>query len=449
MKKTLIFIMLFIVLLSNVGFCNNSVKVLYNDKEITCDVQPFIENGRTLIPVRMAEQLGYKVTWNESSRTVFLSKDNTNIILTIGNDVAVVNGKEVKLDVPAEITQSRTFVPVRFVAENFGYLVKWDANTMSVLINDSTGMIVTAVKTSKTASAVNVQIVTSGGTPTVQTMVLDNPKRYVYDVQNALLSDGVKTENITSNAVSSVRFSQFSYSPNVVRVVVELKADTTVNAGISNGIYTVAVTETAAVVTPPAQNTSKDDFLIVIDPGHGGEEPGSLGKINGEIVLYEKDVNLKIGKKVYEKLLARGYNVIATRTTDATVSLAQRVEIANTAGADLFVSVHNNSFSDSSAKGTLTMYAFDDPKTVGAFTGKQVASIIQPYLAQATQSQDRQLMHNPKIYVTARTTMPAVLCECLFMSNPDDLAKLMDDNWVERIAEGISKGIEAAVAQMK
>ena len=54
MKKTLIFIMLFIVLLSNVGFCNNSVKVLYNDKEITCDVQPFIENGRTLIPVRMA-----------------------------------------------------------------------------------------------------------------------------------------------------------------------------------------------------------------------------------------------------------------------------------------------------------------------------------------------------------------------------------------------------------
>ena len=170
--------------------------------------------------------------------------------------------------------------------------------------------------------------------------------------------------------------------------------------------------------------------------------------IDDEIVLYEKDINLDIGKRVYESLLEKGYNVIATRTEDTTVSLIKRVEIANESNADLFVSIHNNSFTDSSAKGTLTMYAYDEPKDGMKFSGKQVAEIIQPYLLKGTEGDDRELMENSKIYVNAKTKMPAVLCECLFMSNPEDLEKLLDKKYVEAIADGITEGIIEAVKVM-
>ena len=547
MKKISILMIFLMIFFTKSGLCSTSVRVLYNNKEITCDVSPYIENSRTLIPVRMTEQLGYSVSWNDSSRTVSLAKSGTSIKLTIDSSTAYVNGTSVKMDVPAKITSDRTFVPIRFVAENFGYNVNWDSSSRTVLITDPSDLSVTDITAEKTASALLVKVFSSSVMSDVKTMVLENPKRYIYDIQNAVLTTPVSEIAVNSGIIKAVRYSQFSVSPNTVRVVVELKKDTEVSAGYENGIYTITVADgevptvtslsivsgdnTASVymrtdmtlnyksyklsnpsryvlelpdsdIAAPdvtgdgnvvnsakltrsggvttltvylagavsatkcsvSQNgneftitvnktsdtpTVNNGFLIVIDPGHGGDEPGSLGKINGETVLYEKDVNLQIGKKVYEKLLERGYNVIATRTEDVTVSLAQRVEIANTSGADLFVSVHNNSFTDSSAKGTLTMYAYSEPKSGMSFSGKQVASIIQPYLASATGSQDRKLMENSKIYVTAKTNMPAVLCECLFMSNPEDLAKLMNPSYIESIAEGIANGIEAAVKQMQ
>ena len=100
------------------------------------NVQPYIENDRTLIPIRaIAENLGLNVDWNEETRTVTVKKDGTDITLVIGSDIAVVNGNEVKLDAPAKITGDRTFVPLRFVSENIGAEVDWDETSRTVTIS--------------------------------------------------------------------------------------------------------------------------------------------------------------------------------------------------------------------------------------------------------------------------------------------------------------------------
>ncbi len=98
---------------------------------------PFISNGRTLVPVRViAESFGSKVGWDDPTDTVTITGKTTVIKLVIGSSTATVNGKNVKLDVPADIYNSRTFVPIRFVSEALGYNVSYVDMTKNVIISD-------------------------------------------------------------------------------------------------------------------------------------------------------------------------------------------------------------------------------------------------------------------------------------------------------------------------
>lgn len=87
---------------------------------------PFIQNGRTLMPLRaLGEEIGAEVTWNESDRKVFLEKDGVTIELKIDSNIAYVNGEEVELELPATIVNGRTFVPARFIGEVMDINVEW------------------------------------------------------------------------------------------------------------------------------------------------------------------------------------------------------------------------------------------------------------------------------------------------------------------------------------
>lgn len=108
------------------------VTVRVNGEDITfedADALPKIINDRTMLAARtFYEKIGAKVDWNGKDKTVTVTKDNDKIILTVGANKALVNGKEVKLDSPATIINDKTYIPVRFVSEAFGYKVKYDAN---------------------------------------------------------------------------------------------------------------------------------------------------------------------------------------------------------------------------------------------------------------------------------------------------------------------------------
>lgn len=113
----------------------NDNKVFVNGEQVSFDVQPIAKDGRTLVPIRaIAESLGAQVAWDSVDKTVTLSKDGILIKLTLGQDIAYVNDKTVKLDVPAESINARTLVPVRFVSEAFNSTVNWEPAYHSVVI---------------------------------------------------------------------------------------------------------------------------------------------------------------------------------------------------------------------------------------------------------------------------------------------------------------------------
>ena len=110
----------------------NVVTVRVNGEDITFEdpeALPKIMNNRTMLAARaFYEKIGAKVDWNGKARTVTVSKDKDKIVLTIGSNKAIVNGKEVALDSAATIVNDKTYIPVRFVSEAFGYKVKYDPN---------------------------------------------------------------------------------------------------------------------------------------------------------------------------------------------------------------------------------------------------------------------------------------------------------------------------------
>ncbi|MFS0562219.1 N-acetylmuramoyl-L-alanine amidase [Terribacillus sp. 179-K 1B1 HS] len=193
--------------------------------------------------------------------------------------------------------------------------------------------------------------------------------------------------------------------------------------------YVAPVSEETATQTESSARQSVQ--RIIIDPGHGGKDPGAIGNDT-----MEKNVALTISEKLQQRLLTNGYDVKMTRSDDIFIPLSERATISNNWGADLFVSVHANSAATSSAKGLESYY-------YGASSsGKKLASSIQTALASNTNNENRGT-HSADFYVLRHTSMPAVLVETGFISNPADAALLNDSNYQNEVADSIAEGIKA------
>lgn len=112
-----------------------TTNITYNGNKIDSDVPPYVKDGRTLAPIRaILEALGMTVSWDGATQTATAVKADITINVTINSNIAIVNGEQKTLDVPAEITNGRTFVPVRFFGEALGMTVDWDGYTKTVII---------------------------------------------------------------------------------------------------------------------------------------------------------------------------------------------------------------------------------------------------------------------------------------------------------------------------
>ena len=110
--------------------------VEFNGEKVQFEQDPVIENGRVLVPFRfVAEKLGATVAWDAETKNVTCEKDGVKISLTANVKDVVVSGQSLEIDVPAQIMNSRVFVPLRFVADNMGADVEWDAENKTVKIN--------------------------------------------------------------------------------------------------------------------------------------------------------------------------------------------------------------------------------------------------------------------------------------------------------------------------
>ena len=142
MKRLMIILVAIAMLVPLIGGAltvnaNADVSVTVDGKRVVFpDAKPFIdENGRTLIPVRfVTEDLGATVEWNAQDREVYITKESTRIMIRIDERNIVVNGKIKTMDTKAIIKEDRTYVPIRYVAEELGATVGWDAATRTVII---------------------------------------------------------------------------------------------------------------------------------------------------------------------------------------------------------------------------------------------------------------------------------------------------------------------------
>lgn len=113
-----------------------AIDVIINGKLNPFLQRPYVKNGTTMVPLRgIFEELGARVQWDQTTRTVSAYKNNTTIILTVNSTYAFINGQEVKLAVPPEVVANTTFVPARFISEAFSIPVLWDATSNTVIIN--------------------------------------------------------------------------------------------------------------------------------------------------------------------------------------------------------------------------------------------------------------------------------------------------------------------------
>lgn len=142
MKKNLYILLALVLVFTSLTpvFGENKIKLEVNGQIIKPDVEPFIENGRTLVPIRfISEALGYNVSWNQEKREVSVFNQSVDMVLKIGDKDAIVNGKLINLDVPAKIVESRTFVPLRFIGESFGMFVDWNDTERKVIVKENLG----------------------------------------------------------------------------------------------------------------------------------------------------------------------------------------------------------------------------------------------------------------------------------------------------------------------
>lgn len=111
--------------------------IFFVDKDVKFDTPPVIKQGRTLIPVRaIAESMGALVTYNSELQTVTIVKDDKTIEFNLSDSTVYVNNEQIEIDVPAEIINNRTLVPMRFIAENFGMNVEWNNETNTAEISE-------------------------------------------------------------------------------------------------------------------------------------------------------------------------------------------------------------------------------------------------------------------------------------------------------------------------
>ena len=263
---------------------------------------------------------------------------------------------------------------------------------------------------------------------------LRNPTRLVIDVTEATLRGGVTESASPSHSlVRGIRVAQFSENPKTVRVVLDLTKQAPFSI-MQSGVGKVVVD-----INNPTIRRGIKGSTIVVDPGHGGAQPGAVSLESG---FYEKDINLAVARLLSDLLQTAGANVALTRYDDTTVSLADRPALATSLKADVFISIHCNALnSPTKVSGTETYYHKQDS------TSRELAACVQGAVVRAAGTDDGGYQSDTTIYASGfkalrDSTVPAALLEMGYLDHPSDMTKLTSEDSQRKFAEGIFQGIK-------
>ena len=234
-------------------------------------------------------------------------------------------------------------------------------------------------------------------------------------LQVKLRQDDPQTVSILALPASGVQLGELS-QPSIQSLILQLRR---------SGFQSIP-TPTPRPTFPRVPNGRQ---VVIIDPGHGGPDPGAVG-IGG---IQEKEIVLDISNRISAILEQQGVSTVLTRTSDIDLDLAPRVELADRVRATVFVSIHANAISMARPDiNGLETYYYD--------SGYDLARMIHASVLQTAPIRDRGV-RSARFYVLRKSSMPSVLVETGFVTGAEDAANLANSTHRQRMAEGIARGI--------
>lgn len=433
-------------------YSKSSVNICINDQEIDTPFGGLIIDDIALVPAKYTfakSELGVEYHFNSNKKLLTLKTEEHEVKLQLNKSYMYVDGEKKELDRPAvkiydiQKKKASIMVPGRNVAEALGFVYEWKESIVSSCIYSKDYW------------------ETKGNDPTEEEEEI--PKNYTLKIKK---SDDmgyhgyeVKDNYWEKEYIISLDddYTEF-YKNNPVQKkknnIKNIKVGKDENQCTSITITTDKIQGFKLIETEDAIYVITDipqkiyDKIVVIDPGHGGTDPGAKG--NG---IIEKDKTLEIAKYV-EQYFAQEENVKVyfTRLKDSVsgmtagsagvkdshMSLPARYRFANEISADLFVSIHINSFDTSSPNGTEVFYsAKNTSKNEWGMTSKEFATRMQKAIQKVVGRQNRGVKENGNLAVLTHTDMPAILIETAFLTNPIDVKILKDSNKMEEVGEAI------------
>lgn len=411
----------------------NPVTLLVNGKEVESNLPGILMDDCNMIPAwKMAKELGIKYSYSSSKKQITLTYGSNKIVMTMNKTAATVNGKTTTMQTAPVYVKNRTtgaagnMIPAEFMAENLGITYTWDEAEGS--------MDFTIPKEAPKGYQIQIALPDDcvNGNYTVNDDYFNNQYQITLDGNYK----SFYTLNPVENGSTDIKSTSVTVSSG--KTTITLKANTIKGYQVKevDGILYVKV------------GTPKEiyDKILVLDAGHGGTDPGAAG--NG---IYESDCTLNIvkaAKKYFDK--DGSVKVYYTRTTNTqanmtsgssglntSTSLRARTSLANTVDADLFISVHINSASNTSARGTEVYYSSNNNlKNDGGLTASKLAQYAYDNMVAAVGSTKRGVK-TANFYVIRYTNMPAILIETAFISNKQDAEILKSSEKVDQMGKAI------------
>src|SRR5665648_213448 len=367
------------------------------------------------VQVSQASQVGV-ITKDDVSRGLLYCREYPVTVQIEG-----VNVPTAEKDVPPLIVSSRTLIPARAFFEAMGATVDWDAENRIVTVQND-GSTVELVIDSPVAKVEG------------KAKILEVPAMIIVHDEDGNGSTMVPLRFVSEGLGAEVSWIEATRTANIVPASTETEEEEASTFETNYGPLNIL-------------NSNAKEKMIVIDIGHGGRDTGSIGNQEMPDELYEKDVNLEIGLKVKELLDQAGARYKFTRESDVSMPLYDRPALANDIGADILVSIHNNSFDTEKPEGTEVYYyskvdeqGLDEGALYGIYS-KDIAVLVQKEMVDILGTVDRGAKESEHLAILRRSSMPAIIIEGAFMSNPGNLEKIGTAEFKEKYAYALVKGL--------
>ena len=465
---------------------SSEIKILLNNQPLETVVPSVIENDRLFVSARnVVEALGGRITWFPALKLMTVNINGRTARLVIDEPSLEIDEKVISLEIPARILDNRVMIPLEVLKIIAEVDVKWENQTKTLSINTIRPYLL-EVRSYSHPDKTRVVIDLSEKTE-FRGDKLINPDRIFIDIMGSItkLEDTSKQIKIDDGVVKTVRTARFNQE--ITRVVFDLYQESRYELfsliDPDRVVIDIFKPGEEAVVseTLPAKTEEKPAHgpeitgkrVVIIDPGHGGKDPGAIGPSG----LKEKEVTLGIALYLEKLLKGAGISTYLTRNKDEFVYLEDRTDFANQKNGFVFVSLHANSVLNHrpSAKGIETFVL--SSKYIGA-SARDVADrenrasrahpeldtdlakiiadleessniqrsfdfakIVQEKLVKYLKLEDRGVKQAPFV-VLKGVNMVAVIAEVAFVSNPKEEKLLKNNEFRQKSAQALFEAIK-------